>query len=156
MNRWQWAGLFIVILGLGGVAYVKTRGLRNNNPGNLRDTGENWRGLDTPRNDGAYLRFVDAKWGLRALAKVLHNYQHRHGLKTIRQIIHRYAPPSENATDAYVNDVASRLGVSPDSPINVDARMPDLLAAITYHENGIQPYSAQTLIEATRMAGIPA
>jgi len=155
MSRGFWITVgIILIMTTGGVAYMKSRGLRNNNPGNIRDTGTNWDGLDTPRNDGAYLRFVDAKYGIRALAKILHNYQSLHHLNTVRGIINRWAPSVENNTGAYTRDVSDRLGVNADTVINVDASMPELVAAIIHHENGVNPYSTVTIADGIKMAGI--
>jgi len=133
---------------------MKVRGLRNNNPGNIRDTGTNWNGLDTPRNDGAYLIFKDAKYGIRAMVRILHNYQVNHHLNTVRGIINRWAPTSENNTSAYIQDVADRIAVQPDAIIDVDMQMPGLVAAIIHHENGINPYSDVTINEGIRLAGV--
>lgn len=92
------------------------RGIRNNNPGNIRH-GSNWQGLNpNSRNiDPAFCVFTSSVYGIRALAKVLINYKKIHGLNTVRQIISRYAPPNENQTTAYIQSVAKQLGVVPDT-----------------------------------------
>lgn len=120
-----------------------TRGLRNKNPGNIRwiaKASSRWRGMIA--NDGTDYGIFDTDAnGIRAIGKQLGVYQSRYGLKTIRQIITRWAPPSENATNAYVSAVSKRLNVSPDASIDVQARLVELTNAIIYHENGRNPYA---------------
>jgi len=124
------------------------RGIRNNNPGNIRH-GSNWQGLNpNSRNiDPAFCVFTSSVYGIRALAKVLINYKKIHSLNTVRQIISRYAPPNENQTTAYIQSVAKQLGVVPDTVINVEERgvLTVFIKAIIRMENGIQPYSDPTI-----------
>lgn len=116
------------------------RGLRNNNPGNIRISSSNWEGkLPLSQNtDGAFEQFTDMVFGVRALGKLLLNYFRSHGLDTVQTIINRYAPPSENMTGDYVRHVAEQIGVKPTDRINVaDPHMLSLLVeAIIRHENG--------------------
>jgi len=145
----------LILIG-GGVAYMAARGIRNNNPGNIIDDGRtNWRGLDDPRNDGRYLRFIAPEWGIRALARILWSYYHRHGLRTVRAIIHRYAPATENDTQAYIAHVAQQMGVQPDQVLPWDrGTLRRLIEAIIKHENGIQPYSTATIDKGIDLAGV--
>ena len=95
------------------------RGIRNNNPGNIDyNPSVKWQGLaDPPREpEGRFCRFAAPKWGIRAIARLLITYQDQHDLNTVRGIINRWAPPIENDSDAYVNAVASSLGVDADGP----------------------------------------
>ena len=78
---------------LRGVSEV--RGLRNNNPLNI-EQGEDWQGLAGEQLDTRFATFEDAEHGLRAGAKVLKTYQDKHGLKTVRDMIGRWAPEHEN------------------------------------------------------------
>lgn len=131
---------------------TEPRGIRNNNPGNLEDTGVNWQGLDDPRNDGRFMRFVSPEYGIRAMARVLDTYTNTHGLRTVGDIVNRWAPVHENPTTAYVKHVANALGVGPTQPIDVMARRPELIAAMIYFENGKQPYSLATINQGVAMA----
>lgn len=127
------------------------RGLRNNNPGNIERTGDRWRGMSTDQSaDERFVVFDSPVWGLRAMARVLRKYA-AGGAVTVRAIINRWAPPTENITSAYVAAVARELNVDPDTPLVLDAVMPELLAAITRHENGTQPYNTSTIAEAIRL-----
>jgi len=124
------------------------RGIRNNNPGNIRH-GQNWQGLNPEgRNiDPAFCVFTAPTYGIRALAKVLINYKKIHGLNTVRQIISRYAPPNENQTKAYIKTVAEQIGVYPDTVIDIEERgvLTVFIKAVIRMENGIQPYSDETI-----------
>lgn len=149
-NSWLWIGLGIaalVLLGGGGLAvYSMVRGIRNNNPGNIRADGTAWEGLATPNSDGTFFIFKDATYGIRAIARILSNYVSNDGVaSTVTGLISRWAPPSENDTASYINDVANQIGVGPDDVIDVNAYMPGLVAAIVDHENGVQPYAAATI-----------
>ncbi len=124
------------------------RGIRNNNPGNIR-WGDNWQGLkqDGKEQDPSFCVFTNAVYGIRALAKVLKNYQRLYGLNTPRKIISRYAPPNENQTKAYVQTVASQLGIYPDTVIDIEKRgiLTVFIKAVIRMENGIQPYKDATI-----------
>ena len=114
-----------------------TRSERNNNPGNIRLTGDRWRGQVLPPPDRGFVTFTEPKWGYRALFVILEGYMIRHGLVTIRGIIGRYAPPSENATAAYIRSVSRATGWGPDDPLDACGRvMQDLARAITLVESG--------------------
>lgn len=97
--------------------------------------------------DAAFCVFNTPVAGIRALAKVLINYKKLYGLNTVRQIISRYAPPNENQTTAYVQSVARQLGVLPDVVIDIEERgvLTVFIKAVIRMENGIQPYSDETI-----------
>ncbi len=124
------------------------RGIRNNNPGNIR-WGQNWQGLkkDGKQQDPSFCVFINAVYGIRALAKVLKNYQRLYGLDTTRKIINRYAPPNENQTLAYIQSVAQQLGMTADTKVDLSETgvLTVFIKAIIRHENGIQPYKDETI-----------
>ena len=114
-----------------------TRSERNNNPGNIRLTGDRWRGQVLPPPDRGFVTFTEPKWGYRALFVVLEGYMLRHGLRTIREIIGRYAPPTENSTRSDIRSVCRATGWGPDDPLDPCGRvMQDLARAITLVEGG--------------------
>jgi hypothetical protein len=115
------------------------RGIRNNNPGNIERTGVRWRGMSVDQSGDPRFAVFDAPiWGLRAMARILRTYRDR-GENTIRAIISRWAPPTENLTDAYVEAAARHVGRSPDEILTAADMIP-LMEAIVRHENGVQPY----------------
>ena len=116
-------------------ATKQPRGIRNHNPGNIRKSPTAWQG-EVPGDDDLFETFATAEHGLRAIGRLLLNYQSKHGLNTVRQIIDRWAPPSENDTDQYVDHVAKRCGVGPDEHISIAQHLRELMRAIVRHENG--------------------
>ena len=131
------------------------RGIRNNNPGNIRH-GEKWEGLSDTQNDSSFCVFKTPEYGIRAMAKILLNYQKKYGLKTIKQIISRWAPPNENNTLAYIKSVSAAVGVLPDDEISLNNKniMMSLIKAIIKHENGEQPYSEEQILNGINLAGV--
>lgn len=107
---------------------------RNNNPGNLRISNNIWEGQIG--GDGEYIQFATLEHGIRALGKNLLTYRDK-GFITVNQIIHRWAPKNDdNNTEAYIADVATRMNVDPNVPIDVTniANLKSLEMAIMYHE----------------------
>lgn len=131
------------------------RGIRNNNPGNIRH-GEKWEGLSDKQTDSSFCIFVSPEYGIRALAKVLQTYYKKYQLNTVKKIISRYAPPNENETESYIKSVANQLGVASDEVIDLSsvAVLAVLLRAIIRHENGEQPYSDEQILKGIYLAGV--
>ena len=80
------------------------RGIRNNNPLNIRLNPDNrWQGRVPPKHnsDGAFEQFQDPIMGLRAAAVLLIAHYDRRHLDTIRKLVEVWAPPNENDTEAY-------------------------------------------------------
>jgi hypothetical protein len=132
------------------------RGIRNHNPGNLRRSADPWQGLAATQTDAEFFQFASAKWGIRALARTLIAYQDKIGLRNIKQMIGRWAPPVENDTGAYVRVVAAAVGVGPEEQIDVHdyAVLRPLVLAIIKHENGQQPYTDAEIDAGLVLAGV--
>lgn len=133
------------------------RGIRNNNPGNLRKNNEDkWQGLSDVQDDEAFFRFKDPVYGTRALARTLIAYQDKNNLHTITQFIGRWAPSTENNTTAYVSDVADSMGINPTSKLDMHkfSDLRGLVVAIIDHENGGSPYSDAQITKALVLAGV--
>ena len=75
-----------------------SRGLRNNNPGNIRHDRDKWQGEIVPSQDQSFKQFSSMAYGYRALIKLLQNYRKLHNRQTITEFINRWAPPCENNT----------------------------------------------------------
>ena len=71
---------------------MTTRGIRNCNPGNIRNSKTKYLGEVRPSRDAAFKQFETMAWGYRAMFVLLHTYS-RNGYRTLRQMIMRYAPP---------------------------------------------------------------
>lgn len=115
------------------------RGLRNNNPGNIRLSATRYQGEVLPSQDKAFKQFETMAHGYRAMFVLLYTYQHKHGLNTIASMISRWAPNIENDTDGYIQAVADWSGVPATSRItttNGDIMVP-IVAAMSRVENGV-------------------
>lgn len=133
-----------------------SRGVRNNNPGNIEKSRDRWKGLAANQSDSRFFTFTAPEWGIRAMARILQNYQKKYGLDTIQDIIDRWAPPVENNTSAYVRAVAQDTGFGKDEKLDLkrhDHLFP-LVKAIIEHENGYTPYTDAKINEGLVLAGV--
>ena len=94
---------------------MEPRGIRNNNPLNIRRSGDKWQGLKTLQEDKEFFQFETIEWGWRAAFVILcKTYYGKYKLRTIRDIVSRWAPPKENNTEAYIRHVSDYTGIGPD------------------------------------------
>lgn len=116
----------------------RPRGLRNNNPGNIRINDDLFQGEIRPSRDKAFKQFETMAYGYRAVFRILSNYYRNYKLDTIRKMIGRWAPENENDTEAYVKAVSGYAGIPADDPINVNDReqMTRIVAGMSRVENG--------------------
>ena len=127
---------------------MKPRGIRNNNPLNIRHSADQWQGVRQEQTDKSFVQFKSMAYGYRAAWKTLQSYYNRFCQQskpfTVRNIIHRWAPPNENDTEAYIRTVLTLSGIGAQEnllpPENVDSyhRLSKLLEAMTVMENGIR------------------
>ncbi|MEG1860990.1 MAG: structural protein P5 [Bacteroidaceae bacterium] len=116
------------------------RGLRNKNPLNIRRTSTSWQGLRKTQTDPAFFQFTSLEYGYRAAFRTLHTYYTRYHLRTIAQMIARWAPPVENDTKKYIQVVARRAGISADAEVDIYNKqtMTAIVSAMSFMENGIE------------------
>lgn len=113
-----------------------TRGMKNNNPGNIVQNQKiNWKGATG--NDGRFVTFSHMEYGIRAMARMLRVYQNKYGLKTIKDIINRWAPSHENKTNDYIDFVSKETGIAKDQilDLNKDGQLAQIINAIIKFEN---------------------
>jgi hypothetical protein len=117
-----------------------SRGLRNCNPGNIRrdDRGAPFQGEIKPSQDAAFRQFKSMAYGYRALLKTLQNYHKLHQINTIRGIVMRWAPPSENHTLDYIFAVEQGSGIDRDAILDFEdkSQLCSIAAAMSFVENG--------------------
>lgn len=113
------------------------RGLRNNNPLNIRK-GSVWVGMQHEQKDDSFVQFVSMEYGIRAAFVLLRTYIVNRKLNTIRLIISRWAPASENDTDAYIANVVKWSGIPENYILSIYDReiMINLFQAMCRMENG--------------------
>ena len=119
------------------------RGIRNNNPLNIRTSKDKWKGLSLTQNDPSFCQFETLEYGWRAAFYLLtRTYYHKYRLYTIRSIISKWAPPCENNSKAYVENVSRLTGIDPDEPIGIPSERPArwiaLGMAMAIQENGFE------------------
>lgn len=95
---------------------VQPRGIRNNNPLNIR-IGNTWLGERDNPTDKEFEEFVSMEYGLRAAFVILRRYIRRYHKNTVTMIVSTWAPASENNTLRYIDTVCARTGLAPDQPI---------------------------------------
>lgn len=144
MKTWYIVAVLIVVA-LAVTVSKLPRGIRNNNPGNIRKGSSQWVGK-VNGFDSSFETFDTAENGIRALAVLLKKYMQT-GTRTVRTIIKKYAPSTENDTEAYVIQVSRAVGLPPDRPLD-ESHIKSLVLAIIRHENGQQPYTMAQIDEA--------
>ena len=116
-----------------------SRGLRNNNPGNLRISAVAWVGKipKAQNTDGAFEQFQHLKYGVRAMILDVRGKISK-GLNTIEKLLAVYAPKSENNTAAYAATVSKLAGIGPKQPLGTDKdTLQRVVIAMTKVENGL-------------------
>lgn len=96
-----------------------TRGVRNNNPGNIERSSSAWVGkIPYPQSkDSRFEQFTFLEYGIRALFITLRTYRNKHGLKTINGIVNRFAPSNENNTSSYMDFLSQELNLERNATI---------------------------------------
>lgn len=113
------------------------RGIRNNNPLNIR-IGNKWIGeVDCPA-DKKFEQFTSMDYGIRAGFYLIRRYINRYGLRTIEDIISRWAPSKENNTSNYISIVQKLSGIDAHEVLTFEDRdkMLALVDAMIYVECG--------------------
>lgn len=128
------------------------RGIRNNNPLNIR-IGNTWLGERNNPTDPAFEEFVSIEYGLRAAFCILRRYIRRYKKDTIPAIVSTWAPASENNTRRYIDIVCQRSGISPTQQIRFEDKttMCKLVEAMAFVECG-QPIDGKKIEKGYSMA----
>lgn len=128
------------------------RGIRNNNPLNIR-IGNTWLGERNNPTDPAFEEFVTMEYGLRAAFCILRRYIRRYKKDTIPAIVSTWAPASENNTQRYIDIVCKRSSISPTQQIRFEDKttMCKLVEAMAFVECG-QPIDGKKIEKGYSMA----
>ena len=127
------------------------RGLRNNNPLNIRHSASRWQGARAEQTDKAFVQFTSMTMGYRAAWRILETYykhfEAQHKPFTPRNIILRWAPPNENDSEAYLRSICRLTTLAGNAPLPRPSRiltsedkekLISFIAAMTCVENGIK------------------
>ena len=124
-----------------------TRGLRNNNPLNIRRiAGTIWQGQLAEQRDKKFVQFKSIEWGIRAACCILKTYQRKYQATCVEDIITRWAPASENDTRKYVETVCRLTGFGGKERL-AESQLPALVYAMAFVECGA-PISKETISKA--------
>ena len=126
------------------------RGLRNCNPLNIRHSVSKWQGARIRQTDKSFVQFTSMAYGYRAAWRVLESYflyfRSKHTAFTPRNIIYRWAPPTENNSDAYLRTVCMLTSLGGNEALprpslarsqGMEQKLILLLSAMTTMECGI-------------------
>lgn len=128
------------------MAKLTPRGIRNNNPLNIR-IGNTWLGERANPSDPEFEEFVTIEYGYRAAFLILRRYIRRYHKNTISAIVSTWAPSSENNTQKYIDVVSAKMNLAPDVPFDFDDQetMVQLVAAMQYVECGVPADMAKVI-----------
>lgn len=123
-------------------AKITPRGIRNNNPLNIRK-GNDWKGERPEQEDTDFEEFTSMEYGIRAGFIILRKYiTGYNGLtqkfNTIEKMISRWAPTVENNTAAYISQVSKMTGIPATLKISFSQKsfMVAIVDAMIYVECG--------------------
>lgn len=139
------------------------RGVRNNNPGNIRHSKDPWQGLSETQTDPDFFQFKTPVDGVRALAKVLLTYYDKRlaadgsKIDTIEELVDRFAPGADNNdVEAYVNHLCKLTGKASHETLDLhdydDLR--GIVVAQIAHECANYQYPPEVIDEALRRVGV--
>lgn len=112
--------------------------IKRNNPGNIRTAYTRWFGEITEKGE-AFCHFRDLSYGCRAMLKLLKRYINEKRWNTIRKVINRWAPPTENNTAVYIEYVSRKMDTHPDDTLQADKEtLIGLASAMTFVEHDIE------------------
>lgn len=110
--------------------------IANKNPLNIRESSDNWQGLDYPRASKGFFRFKEIYWCYRAAARIILGAYAKRGVKTLEKIIYTWAPPEDNnETQKYIDFVVKKSGLSRSTIID-KTNINKMLYAMTIIESG--------------------
>jgi hypothetical protein len=131
-------------------------GIRNNNPLNIRVGKDKWKGQVLPQRaiaeseqlvtegkvgksgEGAvFCQFQSMEYGIRAAFCLLRTYARKYRLYSVRDIITRWAPPSENDTASYIRHVCMMTGFGGNQRLT-EKDWPRLVKAMARMECGVE------------------
>lgn len=116
-----------------------------NNPFNIRYNPLNhWKG-QVGKTKG-FVVFRDLKFGIRAALYLFAVSYPKKGITGIAEAIRRFAPPSENNTDVYVNFVCDKLKMLPFDYPKTKGDYYRLLCYVWHYEQGKHPSAIDILL----------
>ena len=131
-----------------------SRGIRNNNPGNIVHSADRWDGMAAVQSDPDFVTFDSPQMGIRAMGVNLRTYRNVHNIRTVDGIITKWAREPGKSPDPYIRHVVQLTGFHRNQVIDVTDRatLAKLINAMITHENGGNPYRQEVILEGVDMA----
>lgn len=128
------------------------RGIRNNNPLNIR-IGNVWLGEVKDPTDPNFEQFISMTYGVRAAFVLMRRYIRHYRRTTIPEVIAAWAPSSENNTTAYIDRVTAISGIPVDETLEFENQdqMERLIDAMVQVECG-QRIERETIQKGYKLA----
>lgn len=109
---------------------------KQNNPFNIRRGRSRWLGSISSTDD-KFEQFDTLEHGVRAFFIIMRTYALKYNIRTIRGIVTRFAPPSDNnPTEEYIKFVCRRIGHLPDDELKTKYDYIALAVAMADFETG--------------------
>lgn len=113
---------------------MKTRGIRNNNPFNIRKSSSRWLGK-IKGSDNEFETFDSLEHGYRAGLILLANYYTKYKLHSYGAILRRFAPVKENNLKNYCKWIQQYTDIYPDAYIELKVLLYEIAPLIAYYES---------------------
>lgn len=118
---------------------MASRGIRNDNPLNIRHSQSKWQGMREKQTDKQFVQFTKRVYGYRAAFVLLRNYISK-GKDTIGKIIAKWAPYSDgNNTRSYINYVSRSTGIDLNKRLRFEDKdnLVKIVQSMAHMESGI-------------------
>ena len=118
---------------------MASRGIRNNNPLNIRRSKDKWVGMRKVQTDKGFVQFTRRVYGYRAAFVLLRNYIGK-GRDTIGKIIAKWAPSSDgNDTQSYIRYVSTTTGIDASHALKFEDKddLVEIVRSMAHMESGI-------------------
>ena len=118
---------------------MASRGIRNDNPFNIRHGKSQWVGMREKQTDKQFVQFTERVYGYRAAFVLLRGYIGK-GKDTIGKIIAKWAPSSDgNNTQSYINYVSKSTGINASHALKFEDKndLVEIVRSMAHMESGI-------------------
>ena len=110
--------------------------IAKNNIFNIRAGHAQWQGM-TGTQQG-FVEFVNREYAIRAWLVLMRNYRRQHGCDSIRKIVTRFAPPTENNTAKYIQFCQREVGMLADNRLERYTEYAMLAVAMARMETSVK------------------
>ena len=110
--------------------------IAKNNIFNIRAGRAEWQGMTGTRK--GFVEFMDQEHAIRAWLVLMRNYRRQYHCDSIRKIVTRFAPPTENNTANYIQFCAKEVGTLADNRLERYTEYAMLAVAMAKMETSVK------------------